>query len=59
MIGCYYLYDKIQVYEESLNGFNQNGRNLSVRFVGINQEPGYLSIISDTLDPLTGDNITL
>ena len=32
MIGCYYLYDKIQVYEASLSGYNQNGRNLSVRF---------------------------
>jgi len=37
MIGCNYLYEKIQVFDTSMVGYNQNGRNISVRFVGINQ----------------------
>ena len=59
MIGCYYLYDKIQVFDGSTVGYYENGRKFSVRFVGLNQQPGYLNIISDTLDPLTGNNIVI
>ena len=37
MQGCPYLLDKIVVSDASTTyGYNENGRNLYVRFVGIN-----------------------
>jgi hypothetical protein len=58
MIGCPFLYDKIQVFEANNVSYFENGRNFIVRFVGINSQPEKLSIISDTLNPLKGNNIT-
>lgn len=36
MNGCTYLYDKIELFEATTTGYNENGRNFLVRFVGIN-----------------------
>jgi hypothetical protein len=36
MIGCPYLFDKIEVFEATTTNYHENGRNFKVRFVGLN-----------------------
>ena len=59
MIGCPFLYDKIQVFEANNVSYFENGRNFMVRFVGINSQPAKLVILSDTANPLKGNEIAI
>ena len=59
MNGCTYLMDKLEVFEASTTAYMENGRNIMVRFVGVNYQHGYLNILSDVISPLTGNNITI
>ena len=59
MLGCPYLYDKIEAFDAQTALQYDNGRNFQVRFVGINKKPGYLTILSDAVNPLKGGGLTL
>lgn len=56
--SCDQLYDKTEMYEQYTYTNKQNGVDLKLRFVGLNEDPGQFEIESSLTDPLTGDNIT-
>jgi len=59
MRNCTWLYDKIEVFENHVYTYRQNGRSFIIRFVGLNKDPGQFTIESSSDSPLTADNITI
>ena len=57
MESCDRVYDKLTLIDNGL-GYRDNGVNWLLRFTGLNENPGQFEIMSSTVTPLTGDNIT-
>ena len=56
--SCAKLNDKIQIWRSSKYAYPQNGIGLFIRYAGKNEDVGQAEILSDTDQPLTGENIT-
>jgi hypothetical protein len=57
MMSCHGLRDKIDVWEDSIYPYYENGRAFRLRYYGKNEDVGQAQIRSADDEPLTGDSI--
>ena len=59
IIACANYREKVEVWDGETYRWYDDGRDILFRFIGMNYDVPQLEIISSTLKPLTGNNITL
>jgi hypothetical protein len=58
MYNCDGLYDRIEVLNSYRQPYRQNGVDIFIRFLGVNEDPGQFEIMSADDEPLDGGNVT-